>query len=82
MAEEEEVEGWIEGEESAKAMLARVLRERPLLLLPPLHRVPLRVGNVVELVGPSPSAKTQILIQTEEFLSAKALFVSYKYCTR
>ncbi|THG23964.1 hypothetical protein TEA_004687 [Camellia sinensis var. sinensis] len=62
--EEEVEEVWIEGEESAKAMLERVLRERPLLLLlPPLHRVPLRFGNVVELLGPSPSAKTHILIQ-------------------
>ncbi|KAF8404198.1 hypothetical protein HHK36_009081 [Tetracentron sinense] len=54
---------WINGDESAKEMLARVLTERPFLLLPPLHRVPLRVGNVVEIVGPSPSAKTEILIQ-------------------
>ncbi|KAG2701763.1 hypothetical protein I3760_06G058800 [Carya illinoinensis] len=54
---------WIDRNESAKAMLARVLTARPLLLLPPLHRVPLRVGNVVELVGTSSSAKTQILIQ-------------------
>ncbi|KAK9935711.1 hypothetical protein M0R45_022799 [Rubus argutus] len=55
--------GWINGDESAAEMLARVSKERPFLLLPPLHRVPLRVGNVVELVGPSSSAKTQILIQ-------------------
>lgn len=54
---------WIDGSESAKAMLDRVLTARPLLLLPPLHRVPLRVGNVVELVGTSPAAKTHILIQ-------------------
>ncbi|XP_043713341.1 DNA repair protein XRCC2 homolog [Telopea speciosissima] len=54
---------WINGDESAKEMLERILTERPLLLLPPLHRVPLRVGNVVEIVGPSPSAKTQILVQ-------------------
>ncbi|MCL7037877.1 hypothetical protein MKW94_023593 [Papaver nudicaule] len=54
---------WINGDESAKEMLSRVLTERPFLLIPPLHRVPLRVGNVVEIVGPSPSAKTQILIQ-------------------
>lgn len=33
------------------------------MLPPPLHRVPLRAGNVLELVGPSPSAKTHILIQ-------------------
>uniref|UniRef100_A0A5B7CBR6 RecA family profile 1 domain-containing protein n=1 Tax=Davidia involucrata TaxID=16924 RepID=A0A5B7CBR6_DAVIN len=55
--------GWIKGDESAKEMLGRVLTERPFLLLPPLHRVPLRVGNVVEIVGPSHSAKTDILIQ-------------------
>ena len=63
MEEEEQVEGWIEEEESAKEMLERVLRTRPFLLVPPLHRIPLRLGNVVEVVGPSPSAKTQILIQ-------------------
>lgn len=55
--------GSIEGDESAKEMLARVLTGRPFLLLPPLHRVPLRVGNVVEIFGPSPSAKTHILMQ-------------------
>ncbi|KAJ4963162.1 hypothetical protein NE237_023101 [Protea cynaroides] len=58
-----ELRGWINGDESAKEMLERVLTERPLLLLPPLHRVPLRVGNVVEIVGSSPSGKTQILVQ-------------------
>ena len=55
--------GWICTDESAKEMLSRVSAERSLLLLPPLHRVPLRLGNVVEIVGPSSSAKTQILIQ-------------------
>ena len=60
-----EVEGWIGGDESAKDMLARVAMARPFLLLPPLHRVPLRVGNVLELVGPSSSAKTHILIQVQ-----------------
>ncbi|PRQ41387.1 putative DNA repair protein XRCC2 [Rosa chinensis] len=54
---------WIDGDETAAEMLSRVSSERPFLLLPPLHRVPLRVGNVVELAGPSSSAKTQILIQ-------------------
>ncbi|GMN59041.1 hypothetical protein TIFTF001_028135 [Ficus carica] len=58
-----EVKRWIDGDESAAEVLARVSSERPFLLLPPLHRLPLRVGNVVELVGPSPSAKTLILIQ-------------------
>ncbi|KAL6187333.1 hypothetical protein ACLB2K_038733 [Fragaria x ananassa] len=54
---------WIDEDETAAEMLSRVSSERPFLLLPPLHRVPLRVGNVVELAGPSSSAKTQILIQ-------------------
>ncbi|XP_059640742.1 DNA repair protein XRCC2 homolog isoform X7 [Cornus florida] len=67
---------WIEGDESAKEMLARVLRERPLLLIPPLHRVPLRVGNVVEIVGPSPSAKTQILIEEPRIGYDKELFAA------
>lgn len=58
--------GWIDGDESAAKMLGRVATERPFLLLPPLHRVPLRVGNVVELVGPSASAKTHILIQVSK----------------
>ncbi|XP_009772529.1 DNA repair protein XRCC2 homolog isoform X2 [Nicotiana sylvestris] len=55
---------WIEGDETAKQFLTRVLSERPFLPLPPpLHRIPLRAGNVVEIVGPSPSSKTRILIQ-------------------
>ncbi|KAG1328028.1 DNA repair protein XRCC2 [Cocos nucifera] len=60
--EEENPRGWIHGDETAKVMLSRVLTERPFLFLPPLHRVPLRVGNVVEIAGPSPSAKSQILL--------------------
>ncbi|XP_058730188.1 DNA repair protein XRCC2 homolog [Vicia villosa] len=60
----EEIESWIKGDENGGEMLKRVWRVRPFILPPPLHRVPLRVGNVLELVGPSPSAKTQILIQT------------------
>ncbi|XP_060197189.1 DNA repair protein XRCC2 homolog isoform X2 [Lycium barbarum] len=55
---------WIECDETAKQFLTRVLSERPFLPLPPpLHRIPLRAGNVVEIVGPSPSSKTRILIQ-------------------
>ncbi|GKV27249.1 hypothetical protein SLEP1_g36442 [Rubroshorea leprosula] len=53
---------WLVEDESAKEILDRVQTERPFLLLPLLHRVPLRVGNVVDIVGPSPSAKTHILI--------------------
>lgn len=55
---------WINRDENAKQMLGRVLRNRPLLLLPqPLHRVPLGVNNIVEIAGPSPSSKTEILLQ-------------------
>ncbi|GAV65668.1 hypothetical protein CFOL_v3_09182 [Cephalotus follicularis] len=56
---------WIDGDESAKEMLQRVLKDGPpfFLLVPPLHRVPLRLGNVIELVGPSPSGKTHILME-------------------
>lgn len=57
-------QNWITGDENGSEMLKRVWRVRPFILPKPLHRVPLRVGNVLELVGPSPSAKTQILIQT------------------
>ncbi|CAH8280798.1 unnamed protein product [Arabidopsis lyrata] len=60
---EEEARSWICGDETAKQMLSRVLKDRAFMLLPPLHRVPLRAGNVVEITGASPSAKTQILIQ-------------------
>ncbi|KAL9251416.1 DNA repair protein XRCC2-like protein [Drosera capensis] len=56
---------WIRGDETAKDFFARIFAERPppLPLPPPLHRVPLRAGNVVEIVGPSPSAKSQILLE-------------------
>nr|XP_043637274.1 DNA repair protein XRCC2 homolog [Erigeron canadensis] len=56
--------GWISGDESAKEMLGRALKDRPLLMLPsPLNRVPLGVNNIVEILGPSPSAKSEILLQ-------------------
>ncbi|KAL3347478.1 hypothetical protein AABB24_021249 [Solanum stoloniferum] len=55
---------WIEADETAKQFLTRVFSERPFLPLPPpLHRIPLRPGNVIEIVGPSPSSKTRILMQ-------------------
>ncbi|KAE9593393.1 putative DNA repair protein XRCC2 [Lupinus albus] len=59
----EEVLSWISSDETAADMLSRVSTIRPFSLPPPLHKVPLRVGNVLEIVGPSPSAKTLILIQ-------------------
>ncbi|XP_019451420.1 PREDICTED: DNA repair protein XRCC2 homolog [Lupinus angustifolius] len=59
----DEVLTWIDGDETAADMLSRVSTIRPFSLPPPLHTVPLRVGNVLEIVGPSPSAKTHILIQ-------------------
>ncbi|KAJ4878590.1 DNA repair protein XRCC2-like protein [Raphanus sativus] len=63
MREHEAARDWIRSDETAKQMLSRVLGDRAFLLLPPLHRVPLRAGNVVEITGSSPTAKTQILIQ-------------------
>ncbi|THU56373.1 hypothetical protein C4D60_Mb11t16590 [Musa balbisiana] len=63
MPDADDPRAWIHGDESAKAMLARVLTECSFLLLPPLHRLPLRVGNVIEIAGPSPSAKSQVLLQ-------------------
>lgn len=63
MAKQTGSKRWIDVDETAAELLARVSTERPFFLLPPLHRVPLRIGNVVEIVGPSSSAKTLILIQ-------------------
>jgi len=63
-AEAAAAKSWINGDESARQMLGRAQASRPSLSLPaPLHRIPLRAGNVVEIAGPSPSAKTQLLIQ-------------------
>ncbi|KAJ3707690.1 hypothetical protein LUZ61_011395 [Rhynchospora tenuis] len=57
-------EDWIRCDETGKEMLSRVLSGRPFIIpVPPLHRVPLRLGNVVEISGPSNSAKSQVLIQ-------------------
>ncbi|KAI6669485.1 hypothetical protein NL676_004370 [Syzygium grande] len=64
MSGEAAAKRWINGDESAQQMLGRALTSRPSFALPPpLHRAPLRAGNVVEIAGPSPSAKTQILVQ-------------------
>ncbi|KDP34460.1 hypothetical protein JCGZ_11931 [Jatropha curcas] len=57
------VRGWIDGDESGREMLRRVLTETPYLHLSSFDKVPLRVGNVVELIGPSPCAKTHLLMQ-------------------
>ncbi|XP_073144091.1 DNA repair protein XRCC2 homolog isoform X3 [Henckelia pumila] len=55
---------WIRADETAKVALLRAFSERPVVVLPPpLHHIPFRAGNVVELVGSSPSAKTHILNQ-------------------
>ncbi|KAJ0969527.1 hypothetical protein J5N97_022404 [Dioscorea zingiberensis] len=54
---------WTVGDESAATMLARLQASLPAFLVPPLHRVPLRAGNVVEIAGPSPSAKSHVLLQ-------------------
>ncbi|KAK6923678.1 hypothetical protein RJ641_009878 [Dillenia turbinata] len=59
----EEVKEWIKGDESAREMLGRQQQKQiPSFVLPPFHRIPLRLGNVVEILGPSPSAKSQLLL--------------------
>ncbi|XP_006646514.1 DNA repair protein XRCC2 homolog [Oryza brachyantha] len=54
---------WLAADETAAAFLSRSLSARPPILLPPpLHRAPLRPGNVVEIAGPSNSGKSQLLL--------------------
>ncbi|XP_066166276.1 DNA repair protein XRCC2 homolog isoform X2 [Oryza sativa Japonica Group] len=54
---------WLAVDETAAAFLSRSLSARPPILLPPpLHRAPLRPGNVVEIAGPSNSGKSQLLL--------------------
>ncbi|XP_027170086.1 DNA repair protein XRCC2 homolog isoform X3 [Coffea eugenioides] len=61
---ESTVKDWIKADETAKEMLTRLFTERPFLPLPPpLHKLPLRPGNVIEVAGPPSSAKTHILMQ-------------------
>ncbi|CDP18757.1 unnamed protein product [Coffea canephora] len=61
---ESAVKDWIKADETAKEMLTRLFTERPFLPLPPpLHKLPLRPGNVVEVAGPPSSGKTHILMQ-------------------
>ncbi|KAJ7533950.1 hypothetical protein O6H91_13G072500 [Diphasiastrum complanatum] len=61
----EEMQAWVCPDETARAMLGRVLGHRlpSLAPTPPLHRLSLRPGHVVEIVGPSGCAKSEILIQ-------------------
>jgi hypothetical protein len=58
---------WLAVDETAAAFLFRSLSTRPPILLPPpLHRAPLRPGNVVEIAGPSNSGKSQLLLMVSE----------------
>lgn len=58
---------WLAVDETAAAFLSRSLSARPPILLPPpLHRAPLRPGNVVEIAGPSNSGKSQLLLTVRE----------------
>lgn len=56
---------WLAVDESAKSLLARTLARRipPLTSVPPLHRVSLHAGHVLEILGPSGSAKSELLLQ-------------------
>ncbi|XP_062207599.1 DNA repair protein XRCC2 homolog isoform X3 [Phragmites australis] len=54
---------WLAVDETAGAFLSRSLSTRPPIILPPpLHRAPLRPGNVVEIAGPSNSGKSHLLL--------------------
>ncbi|TVU36375.1 hypothetical protein EJB05_18307 [Eragrostis curvula] len=54
---------WVAVDETAAAFLSRSLATRPPIILPPpLHRAPLRPGNVVEIAGPSNSGKSNLLL--------------------
>ncbi|KAL6616448.1 hypothetical protein ACP70R_038718 [Stipagrostis hirtigluma subsp. patula] len=54
---------WLAVHETAATFLARSLSKRPPIVLPPpLHRAPLRPGNVVEIAGPSNSGKSHLLL--------------------
>ncbi|WVZ68017.1 hypothetical protein U9M48_017009 [Paspalum notatum var. saurae] len=54
---------WLAVQETAAAFLSRSLSSRPPIILPPpLHRAPLRPGNVVEIAGPSNSGKSHLLL--------------------
>ncbi|KAL2631442.1 hypothetical protein R1flu_016128 [Riccia fluitans] len=61
----EEILQWLEVSESAKTMLKRVVeRQQPSIApLPPLHRVALHGGHVLEVAGPSGSGKSEIMLQ-------------------
>ncbi|GJN17035.1 hypothetical protein PR202_gb04073 [Eleusine coracana subsp. coracana] len=61
----EDPRAWLAVDETAAAFLSRILATRPPIVLPPpLHRAPLRPGNVVEIAGPSNSGKSQLLLVT------------------
>ncbi|GJM92432.1 hypothetical protein PR202_ga08906 [Eleusine coracana subsp. coracana] len=61
----EDPRAWLAVDETAATFLSRLLTTRPPIVLPPpLHRAPLRPGNVVEIAGPSNSGKSQLLLVT------------------
>eukprot|EP00250_Pteridium_aquilinum_P028161 c3667_g1_i1 orf=22-1014(+) len=59
------VKEWIAVDEPARSLLARTLSRRipPFTSLPPLHRFSLHAGHVLEVVGPSGSGKSELLLQ-------------------
>lgn len=59
----EDPRAWVAVDETAAAFLSRSLATRPPIVLPPpLHRAPLRPGNVVEIAGPANSGKSHLLL--------------------
>ena len=77
------VKDWIKTDETAKEMLTGIFTVRPFLPLPPpLHKLPLRAGNVVEIIGPSSSAKTHILMQVIIAQNVSPLSIFTTNCPR
>ena len=62
-----EPRAWLAVDETAAAFISRSRSSRPPIILPPpLHRAPLRPGNVVEISGPSNSGKSHLLLMVRE----------------
>jgi hypothetical protein len=62
-----EPRAWLAVEETAATFISRSLSSRPPIILPPpLHRAPLRPGNVVEIAGPSNSGKSHLLLMVRQ----------------
>lgn len=76
-----EVEEWVAGHETAQAMLRRVLPRTSanMPLVAPLQRVSMHAHDVLEVAGPSGSAKSEFLLQVPHLCISAQLksFISW-----